>query len=127
MEYVFPFKGGLQDALEVASEDGSYASEKALERGTTNTYFFEPEFELAKTLAVFPERVSAAIADYEPSCVTRYTLDLAAAFNRFYHECKIANCEDEGVKQNRVALTSAARRTLKTALGLICMKTPEKI
>ena len=93
----------------------------------TDAELTEPEFELAKTLSVFPERVNSAIADYEPSCVTRYTLELAAAFNRFYHECKIANCEDECVKRNRIALTSAVKRTLKTALGLICMKTPEKI
>ena len=87
----------------------------------------EYEFELAKTLSVFPERVKQAIADYEPSCITRYTLDLAAAFNKFYHECKIAGCEDEKVRKNRIALTTAVRQVLGTALKLICMKTPEKI
>ena len=87
----------------------------------------EVEFELAKTLSVFPERVASAISDYEPSIVTRYILDLAAAFNRFYHECKILSCEDEAVKSSRVALTRAANQVLKTALHLICMKSPEKI
>ena len=48
MEYVFPFKGGLQDSLNMASRDGNYASESALERGKTNTYFFQPEFEVAE-------------------------------------------------------------------------------
>ena len=48
MEYVFPFKGGLQDALKMASNDGKYISESALESGKTNTYFFQPEFELAE-------------------------------------------------------------------------------
>ena len=87
----------------------------------------EVEFELAKTLSVFPERVASAISDYEPSILTRYILDLAAAFNRFYHECKILSCEDEAVKSSRVALTRAANQVLKTALHLICMKSPEKI
>ncbi len=87
----------------------------------------EPEIELAKTLALFPERVNAALDDYEPSTVTRYILDLASAFNGFYHECKIANCEDEDLRMSRLALTSAAKQVLGTALHLICMQSPEKI
>ena len=85
------------------------------------------EAELAKTLSVFPERIKSALAEYEPSIVTRYILDLAAAFNRFYHDCKIAACEDEALRSSRLALTAATRQILKTALGLICMQTPEKI
>ncbi len=87
----------------------------------------EPEFELAKCISRFPERVNDALDSYEPSLITRYILDLAAAFNRFYHECKILGCEDEEVKNSRVALTRAANRTLRTALRLICMQSPEKI
>ena len=128
----------MEDALSFDGNTGPYVQytyaracsvlEKTGESyAMTDAELSEPEFELAKQLAVFPERVNSAIADYEPSCVTRYTLELAAAFNRFYHECKIANCDDASVKQNRIALTCATRRTLKTALGLICMKTPEKI
>ena len=87
----------------------------------------ELEFDLSKCLSVFPEKVSQAIADYEPSVITRYILDLCAAFNRFYHECSIAGCEDDDLRESRIALTKATNRVLKTALGLICMKSPEKI
>ena len=69
----------------------------------------------------------AALDDYEPSIVTRYILELAAAFNYFYHECKILNCEDEQLKKSRVALTAATKRVLGIALKLICMQSPEKI
>ena len=89
--------------------------------------FGEAEFDLAKTLSTFPERVSAAISDYEPSVITRYILDLCAAFNRFYHDCKIVNCEDEKLRSARVALTAATKTVLGTALHLICMQSPEKI
>jgi arginyl-tRNA synthetase len=85
------------------------------------------EIALAKVLALFPEKVESAIAEYEPSVVTRYILDLCAAFNGFYHDCKIASCEDEDLKNSRLALTGATSRVLKTALHLICMQTPEKI
>jgi len=87
----------------------------------------EDEVELSKTLAAFPERVLAALNEYEPSVVTRFILDLCAAFNRFYHNCSIANCENEELKQSRVALTRATKQTLGTALHLICMQSPEKI
>ena len=85
------------------------------------------EAALAKTIAMFPERVEAALADYEPSVITRYILELAAAFNRFYHECNILNCEDEITRESRVALTAATNRVLGTALHLICLSTPEQI
>jgi arginyl-tRNA synthetase len=93
----------------------------------TDATLNELEIDLAKTISVFPERVNAALADSEPSIVTRYILDLCAAFNRFYHDCSIANCEDEALKQSRIALTRATNQVLKTALHLICMQTPDKI
>ncbi len=85
------------------------------------------ETALAKTISRFPERVKAAIDDYEPSYITRYILDLCAAFNRFYHECPILSCEDSEIRDSRVALTAATRQVLGTSLKLICMATPEQI
>ena len=128
----------MEDALSFEGNTGPYVQytyartcsviERAGERGEmTGAPLGDEEAELAKTLALFPERVRAAIDAYEPSDITRYILDLAAAFNRFYHECSILNCDDAKVKSNRIALTSATRCVLKTALGLICMQSPEKI
>ncbi|MBE6629330.1 MAG: arginine--tRNA ligase [Ruminococcaceae bacterium] len=85
------------------------------------------EAALLKVLAKFPERVQAAIADYEPSVITRYILDVAAAFNRFYHNCPILSAEDESVRATRVAITRAANIVLGNAFPLICLKTMEKI
>ena len=93
----------------------------------TDAVLSEEEVELSKSLAAFPERVLSALGEYEPSVITRYILDLAAAFNRFYHNCSIANCENADLKSSRIALTEATNRVLKTALHLICMQSPEKI
>ena len=87
----------------------------------------EEESELVKVLLRFPEKVKSAIDDYEPSTITRYILDLCAAFNRFYHECPIMNCEDESAKATRLCLVSATKNILGNALSLICVGTPEKI
>ena len=68
-----------------------------------------------------------ALREYEPSVITRYILDLAAAFNRFYHECQILSAEDEATRKNRIAMVAATNTVLGRALHLICLKTPEKI
>ncbi len=128
----------MEDALSFDGNTGPYAQytyartcsvlEKANSIGQMGgAELNELEFELAKTISVFPERVKQALDDYEPSVVTRYILDLCAAFNRFYHDCKILSCENEGEKNNRLALTNATKTVLGTALGLICMQSPEKI
>ena len=85
------------------------------------------ETALLKVLAKFPEKVSAAIADYEPSVITRYILDVAAAFNRFYHNCQILGATDPAVRATRVAITRAANVVLGNAFPLICLKKMEKI
>ena len=85
------------------------------------------EAALLKTLARFPEKVLEAVRDYEPSVIARYILDVAAAFNRFYHECKIVSAEDEAVRNTRCMLTLAAKTVLGNAFGLICLKKEEKI
>ncbi len=131
----------LEDALSFEGNTGPYAqytyartcsiANKAKEAGIPCPESFiiteAEESELVKVLARFPEVINAALSDYEPSLITRYILDVCAAFNRFYHNCQIVNAEDLTVASTRVALTEAVNTVLSTALGLICMKKPEKI
>ncbi len=85
------------------------------------------ETELLKTLSRFSECVLRAMKEYEPSNITRYILDVASAFNRFYHECPILSADSEAVKATRLLLTKATNTVLANALPLICLKTPRKI
>ena len=87
----------------------------------------EEEATLVKTLCRFGERVTAAIADYEPSYITRFILDIAAAFNRFYHNCPILTAEDPAVRASRIRLTEATKIVLGNAFDLICLKKTEKV
>ena len=87
----------------------------------------EEELSLLKTLSRFEEIVREAIAAYEPSIVTRYILDVAGAYNRFYHNCSILGAENEDVKNTRLALTKATNTVLGNAFGLICLAKTEKI
>lgn len=85
------------------------------------------ESALLLALSRLPEAVAGALGDYEPMVITRYILDVCAAFNRFYHECRIVGAEDEAARDFRVALTAATKTVLANSLRLICLKTPEKI
>ena len=87
----------------------------------------EEEAALVKTLCRFGERVCSAIADYEPSNITRFILDVAAAFNRFYHNCTILGAEDPAVRASRVKLTEATKVVLGNAFDLICLSKTEKV
>ena len=107
-------------ACSVLEKAGSFSSEKAL-------ISCEEESTLAKVLAKFPEKVLDAIKDYEPSVITRYIIEVATAFNRFYHNCKIMNAESEEIKNTRLMLTASAKTVLGNAFGLICLKKEEKI
>ncbi len=128
MEEALSFDGNTGPYAQYTYARASSVLEKAESEGKTHDVELnELESELVKTLALFPERVNSALEEYEPSIITRYVLDLCASFNHFYHECKIVTCEDEAVRENRLALTSATKRVLGIALHLICMQSPEKI
>ncbi len=85
------------------------------------------ELNLLKTLARFESKVCDAIDTYEPMVITRYLLDVAGAFNQFYHGCQILTAPSPEAKRFRLRLTAAAKTVLGSALGLICMKKTEKI
>ena len=87
----------------------------------------DEEISLLKTLSRFEEVVREAIAVYEPSVITRYILDVAGAYNRFYHNCSILGAESEDVKNTRLALTEATKTVLGNAFDLICLAKTEKI
>ena len=87
----------------------------------------DEEVSLLKTLSRFEEVVREAIAVYEPSVITRYILDVAGAYNRFYHNCSILGAENEDVKNTRLALTEATKTVLGNAFELICLAKTEKI
>ncbi len=74
----------------------------------------------------YPQILQESAKKYEPSVVTRYAIDLAQAFNKFYFECKI-NTERDGIKNARLLLTKAVRQVLGNALALLGIETPQKM
>ena len=129
----------LEDALSFDGNTGPYVQytyartcslierAKDVELGNEIVFTSDDERELVKTLSRFPEKVLEAIDSYEPSVITRYILDVATAFNRFYHNCHILSANDKNVVGTRMALTKATNYVLGNAFELICLKKTEKI
>ncbi len=85
------------------------------------------EFELAKTLEGFNKAILLAIDKLEPSVVTRYVVDVAKAFNKFYNAHSVLNLEDTGLKVARLKLIEATAQVIKNSLYLIGINVVEEM
>lgn len=83
-------------------------------------------YDVVKTLLAFGDAVEAAARLREPCAVSRYIMDLAEKFNRFYINHRIV-VEEDGVRNARLALTKAVAVTLKTGLELLGIDAPESM
>lgn len=89
--------------------------------------FTEPaELALVRHLAILPNVINEAALSYNPSCVTRYVLELAQRFHKFYDSCTIKGAE-ETVIQSRLSLCTAVKITIKNILDLLKIEAPEKM
>jgi arginyl-tRNA synthetase len=82
--------------------------------------------ETVRLIGEFPGVLKAAFEKSEPSMITRYSADLAQAYNRFYYDNKILD-DDLSVRAARLELTRAARQVIRQALYLIGMDAPERM
>jgi arginyl-tRNA synthetase len=83
-------------------------------------------YALVKLLYRVPETVIEAADKYEPSIVTRHLVDIAQAFNKFYHDEHIL-VDDRNEKLAKLALVLAAKTVIANCLGLLGIKAPERM
>lgn len=86
----------------------------------------EASIGLLKEIERYPQVIKDAAERYEPSVIARYSIDLAHAFNKFYHECQI-NVEDKTTKYTRTNVVKIARYIIKDALSLLGIQCPEQM
>lgn len=86
----------------------------------------ESAYSLAKLLYRFPEVVVEAAEKYEPSIVTRHVVDIAQSFNKFYHDEHILT-DNQEERNAKLALTAAAKQTVKNGLALLGIAAPERM
>ena len=87
----------------------------------------EKETALIQQLANFPEIVREAGHSYSPAAIANYVYDLTKNYNAFYHDHSILKEEDPAVRSMRLALSEQTARVIKTGMGLLGIKVPERM
>ena len=107
----------LRNAAEKGFKVGDFAAVRPGER----------EITLIQTLADFPSVVAEAGRSYSPAVIANYAYDLVKQYNQFYHDCPVLREEDEARRSLRLCLTDVCARTVKTGMGLLGIRVPERM
>jgi arginyl-tRNA synthetase len=74
------------------------------------------EQRLAWTIARLQPAVQESVAKAAPQRFAAYTLELAGAFNEYYRDHRVLECEDKAVQSMRLAACMAGQAALRKAL-----------
>lgn len=85
------------------------------------------EIELIRHIASLPHEIELAAKAYDPAKLTKYAIDLATLFHRFYDSCSVKNAGSDELMNARILLSIAVRQTLRNALTILKIDQPEKM
>ena len=85
------------------------------------------ERELIVNLEKYPQTISAAAEEMNPSIIANYAFNLAKLFNSFYVEHSVLNAENENKKQLRLRISVMVSNMLKNALQLLGINVPSRM
>jgi len=86
----------------------------------------DEELVIVKLLNEFPEIIDKAIEQNKPMLLSNYLIQLAKAFNTFYHTCQILK-EVEDLKNARLVLISSVKNVLENGLELLGISSLEEM
>ncbi|MFD1410833.1 arginine--tRNA ligase [Lapidilactobacillus gannanensis] len=133
------FDFSLQEVVRFEGETGPYVqytnarAQSILRKAATNVdlttdklVLTDPKaWDVLKYLADFPNMITRAATEYEPSVIAKFALRLAKAFNKYYANSKILVADDE--LNARLALVSAVSQVLQAALDLLGVQAPAEM
>jgi arginyl-tRNA synthetase len=115
------------DILAINNEEDPVDLNQALEKGIDFSLLLEDEaYQVIKQIYSFPETILKAMERNEPFLVTRNIIELAQAFNKFYHEYPIL-VDDPELRKARLLLVLSTRTVIKIGLNLLGIEAPEKM
>jgi arginyl-tRNA synthetase len=112
----------IRSVFEKAGDEVAAAS-----RGAELRFAHPVERELALHLARFEDVFSDYERELAATPLCRYAYELATLFNRFYHDCPILRAEDEAQRASRLELSRLAAARLELLLGLLGIRTVERM
>lgn len=84
------------------------------------------ERELIRHLAGLTNEIVNSAKLYDPAKITRYVIDLATLFHKFYNACRV-QCDDEVLMQARLYLCVCVKDTIKNILEILRITVPESM
>ena len=87
----------------------------------------EHEIKLVKQIAIFQMHVKDAARNYSPKVLAKYCYNLAVTFSSFYEHVQVLNAESPELLNSRLCLVLAFQNTLKNALDLLGIVSPERM
>ncbi|WP_336716830.1 arginine--tRNA ligase [Chryseobacterium mucoviscidosis] len=94
---------------------------------TSDLALNEYEKELIMLLSNYKGTVEKAAELLSPAFLANYVYDLVKAYNSFYQSNPIISQEDENLKQFRLNLSDLTAKTIKKSLGLLGIKTVNRM
>ena len=85
------------------------------------------EKELIIMLEQFGATIEEAANEYDSSKIVLYVFNLAKLFNSFYAVHSIVNAESEDKKSLRLQIAALTAQCIKTGMGLLGIKVPERM
>ncbi len=96
-------------------------------KATSDLVLNEYEKELIMLLANYKGTVEKAAELLSPAFIANYVYDLVKSYNSFYQSNPIISQEDENLKQFRLNLSDLTAKTIKKSLGLLGIKTVNRM
>ena len=84
------------------------------------------ELSLIRHLAAYTGEVVSAANDYDPARITRYVIDLANLFHKFYNACRVKG-EEDSLCQARLTLCVAVKTVIHNVLTMFKISAPESM
>lgn len=84
------------------------------------------EIELIRHLASLTDEIVNSAKNYDPAKITRYCIDLATLFHKFYNACRVT-VEDESLMQARLYLCNCVMNVITNILEMFRISTPESM
>lgn len=86
----------------------------------------DEEVELIKNLNKFGNIIKKMAEEYEPSILSKYMIDIATMFSRFYNSCTVL-VENENLKNARLAIVYATSIVIKKGLSILGIECPDRM
>lgn len=82
------------------------------------------ERDIIRQLSSLEDEIVSAAKQYDPSKITRFVIELATQFHRYYNSCRV-KCDDEKLMYARLFLCVQVRSVIRNVLRMLNIDAPD--